>query len=76
MKKTWGLLAALFGAGLIAVTIASARQVGWLMHPHPLLPNENPLALLGLGVAAATFAFGAAVPYLGPIVRFLVREPA
>ncbi len=74
--KTWGLLAALFGAGLIAVTIAFARHVGWLVHPHPILPNENPLALLGLGVAAATFAFGAAVPYLGPIVRFLVRDPA
>jgi hypothetical protein len=72
--RTWGLLAALAGAVLIATTTAAARPLGWLLHPHPILPNENPLALLGLGIAASILAFAATVPYLGPIVRFLARS--
>lgn len=71
--RTWGLFAALFGAVLIAVTTARAPAAGWLVHPHPILPNENPLALLGLGVAASSMAFIAVTPYFGPIVRFLMR---
>lgn len=74
--KSWGLLAALAGAGAIAATTAAAPALGWLAHPHPILPNENPLALFGLGVAASTLAVLAVVPYLGPIARFLFAGPS
>jgi len=71
--RTWGLLLGLVGAVLVSVTIARAQHLGWLVHPHPLLPNENPLALLGLGIASAVLSFASALVFVVPMVRFLRR---
>ena len=71
--RTWGLLAGLAGAILISVTIAQAQHAGWLLHPHPLLPDSNPIALLGLGIAGAVLSFASTLPFLVPIIRFLRR---
>lgn len=71
--RTWGLLVGLAGAISITVTIAKAQHVGWLLHPHPLLPRDNPLALLGLGIAGAGLSFAATLLFVAPMVRFLVR---
>lgn len=72
--RTWGLLVGLGGAILITVTIAEAQHVGWLLHPHPLLPRSNPLALLGLGIAGAVLSFVSTLLFLSPMVRFLLRS--
>lgn len=72
--RTWGLLAGLAGAILLSVTVAKAQHAGWLLHPHPILPNSNPLALLGLGITGSVLSLASSLVFLAPIVRFLVRR--
>lgn len=71
--RTWGLLAGIGGALIVAVTVADARHAGWLLHPHPLLPSRNPLALLALGIAAAALALLSTVPFWSAMARVLRR---
>jgi hypothetical protein len=72
--RTWGLFAALGGAALVVLTITrGAAVLGWLRHEHFLLPSSNPLALQALGIAAASLAVLAVIPFLWPMARFVLR---
>jgi len=73
--RTWGLLAALAGAVGVVLTITEAAALGWLQYDHVFLPSSNPLALQVLGLAAAVLAVAAVAPWLGSMLRFLVRGP-
>jgi hypothetical protein len=70
--KTWGLLAQIAGAASLAATLPFASELGWLAGHHPFLPTGNPLALRWLGIGAVMLASGATLPFLGPIVAYLL----
>jgi hypothetical protein len=74
--KTVGLLLALVGAGVIASTLFQARHLGWIEHPHPFVPTDNPLALLAAGIASLVLCCAAVAPYLIPMLRFLFGRRA
>lgn len=73
--RTWGVLASLVGAPVLAVAVAYAPELGYFDAQHfmvdqPLLP----LMLDVLGVTAATGALLSVAPFLGPIARHLTRS--
>lgn len=71
--RTWGLLLGLAGSIVMGLTLAQAQTVGWLQHPHPLLPQTKPLALLALGIAGVGLSFLSSAIFLAPMVRFVLR---
>ena len=70
--KTSGLLAQIAGAASLAATLPFASELGWLAGSHSFLPTGNPLALRWLGIVAVLLASGATLPYLSPIVAYLL----
>jgi hypothetical protein len=75
--RTWGVLAALLGAPVLAIAVWYAPELGYFDAQHfmvdqPLLP----LMLDVLGLAAAAGALLSVAPFLGPIARFLLRGKA
>jgi len=74
--RTWGVLAALIGAPVLATAVWYAPELGYFDAQHfmvdqPLLP----LMLDVLGLAAAAGALLSVAPFLGPIARFLRSTP-
>ncbi len=72
--RTWGVLAALVGAPVLATAVWFAPELSYFDAQHfmvdePLLP----LMLNVLGLAAAAGALLSVAPFLGPIGRFLLR---
>lgn len=75
--KTWGLFASIAGAVSLAGTLPFTRELGWLHGPHPFLPTGNPLALHWLGMGAVGLAAMSVVPFVGPVIAFLLgKSPA
>ncbi len=76
--RTWGLLLALVGAPVLAVSVLHAPSLSHFTGPHAFVGQPlQPLMLDALGVVAAAAAVGAVLPYLVPMVRFLFRpQPA
>jgi hypothetical protein len=75
--KTWGLFASIAGAASLAGTLPFTRELGWLHGPHPFLPTGNPLALHWLGMGAVGLASLSVVPFVGPVLAFLLgKAPA
>lgn len=75
--KTWGLFASIAGALSLAGTLPFAQELGWLHGPHPFLPTGNPLALHWLGMGAVGLATMSVVPFVGPVIAFLLgKSPA
>lgn len=72
--KTWGLFASIAGAVSLAGTLPFARELGWLHGPHPFLPTGNPLALHWLGMGAVGLAAMSVVPFVGPVMAFLLGK--
>lgn len=72
--KTWGLFASIAGAFSLAGTLPFARELGWLHGPHPFLPTGNPLALHWLGMGAVGLAAMSVVPFVGPVIAFLLGK--
>jgi len=70
--RTWGLLVALLGAPVLGVSIFYAPEVATLSTPHDIIP-ANAVMLDVLGAAASILASLAVLPFVLPIVRFLLR---
>ena len=72
--RTWGLLVALAGAPALAIGVALAPSTSHFVAEHFLVTRPlAPLMLDALGGAAALGAILAVVPFVGPILRFVVR---
>ncbi len=70
--RTWGLLVALIGAPILAVSIFFAPSLSYFEAPHFLVEQPlQPLMLDALGSVAALAALLAVLPFVGPMVRFV-----
>jgi hypothetical protein len=71
-SRTWGLLVALVGAPILAITIFFAPALSFFAAPHFMVDQPlQPLMLDVLGSVAAAGAILAVLPFVGPMFRFL-----
>ncbi|MEM9069628.1 MAG: hypothetical protein AAGE52_14035 [Myxococcota bacterium] len=75
--RTWGVLAGVVGAPVMAISVAYAPSLAFFDASHFMVGQPlRPLMLDVMGGVAAAFAVFSVVPFAVPMARFLFRREA